>query len=294
MTKYHFERSRQDLNIEFYKVYDANYLLTKAITLHLCVADPGTTTQVLIEKGVEGLQVGADDRFFDRLHADLHFTEFHQFEGMLALLLAAFQDLPHWVFMTDYSPGWVEDMAKELLAGNVARLTNEQCGTFDEFIRSVVYAGFEPGRGDVQDWDENIRNLRCFLEHVARRYLDGLAAYNAYKHGLRLFVGPFRMSASLDGQPRFDIARVPDTIAYLERKKVRKGEYELDQVVVEIRPEASFQFIVVMAHILSTVRATRLRAMGQESGGIHIFPRVTPQWIREQEGPSGFSLRMSV
>jgi hypothetical protein len=57
----------------------------------------------------------------------LYFAAVHEFEAFLALLLAVFQPMPHWLYLTKgYQPGEMPKKAEKLLAGDITGLTSTQ------------------------------------------------------------------------------------------------------------------------------------------------------------------------
>jgi hypothetical protein len=65
-----------------------------------------------------------DDKFFESLRAEIHFTEMHQFEGFFALLIAIFQEQLDWIYLTDYTTGEMKHAIELYIAGDINALTN--------------------------------------------------------------------------------------------------------------------------------------------------------------------------
>jgi hypothetical protein len=64
------------------------------------------------------------ERMRHALAAELLFTEFHQFESFIAMLVAPFQHLPHWIFLNTYSRGMIKENARQFIAGHFGTLSN--------------------------------------------------------------------------------------------------------------------------------------------------------------------------
>jgi hypothetical protein len=113
----------------------------------------------------------------------LYFAAIHEFEAFLALLLAVFQPLPHWLFLTrGYQPGDMPMKARHLEDDDIAALTNGLCIDGRTCVATAVYnqhqSQDEPAKSR---WDENLDNAFSLIKRMAHYYLEGQDAYNSYK-----------------------------------------------------------------------------------------------------------------
>src|SRR5215212_9716310 len=150
--KTYFLRDAKDLNLQFYNSYDEAFLYRKAETLMLLVDDVEEYKSALL---------GADSKDFDQkkfvetLNAEIHFTEFHQFEAFFAVLIAIFQDLPHWLYLTTYTSREIKEKVNAFLDRDLKIVSNGLVDNSNDFINSAVYAGFiSDNEGIVQKWQE--------------------------------------------------------------------------------------------------------------------------------------------
>jgi hypothetical protein len=95
-------RSYRDIDTQFYRGYDANFLYNKAIALRYATQHANKFKEDL-ESSME-LDTPIGQWYFSSLSTELHFTEMHQFETFFSLLVAVFQNYSHWVYL-GYSYG---------------------------------------------------------------------------------------------------------------------------------------------------------------------------------------------
>jgi hypothetical protein len=197
------------------------------------------------------------------VRSELYFTEMQQCEAFLAVLVAPFQELPDWVYLTAYRPGDMEEKAKQVLAGDVAALSGNRYDRGRNFLKYAVYAGFEPNDRELKDrWNENIDNIAAFIEFVARRYIEGIPAYNAYKHGLRVTAGSAWLSVRVQGSSEGSTFAVRNVITYLWQQRVEQ-DWVVRQATKEYSPDASFHTVMFMGQLLEVMRSTRLTRLEQ-------------------------------
>ena len=196
--KTYFLRDEKDLNLRFYQSYDEAFLYRKAETLMLLVDDVEKYKSALLGEDSKNFD---EKKFVETLNAEIHFTEFHQFEAFFAVLIAVFQDLPHWLYLTTYKSREIKEKINDFLERDLKRVSNGLVDNSDDFIKAAVYAGFtSDNEGIAQKWQENIDNIFWFITRLARKYING-TEYNAYKHGLRVLTGPTFIKFSPTGQP---------------------------------------------------------------------------------------------
>ena len=137
---YSYAANPNELNLQFYRRYDENFLFNKALALALVLEDQERfKLQAAEYQDIDLSHI--NDKFFESLRAEIHFTEMHQFEGFFALLIAAFQEQPDWIYLTDYDTREIKEAITLYIAGptNITRLTNNKVASEPEFITNAVY-----------------------------------------------------------------------------------------------------------------------------------------------------------
>lgn len=260
----------RELNNTFYSRYDPSLLFKRAITLYLITKERDKFTEVLPSfEFYESLKPFIDDQYFAALRAELHFLEAHQFEALFALMLAWFQDKPHWVYLTEYRTEEIKAAIEQFIAGDIARLTNGHVTSDTEFVAEAVYLGQIP-TGTSPEWETNLENHAWLLRRMAERYRDA-AEYNAYKHGLRVITGPAMWSlGDPEGDPAIPLLlhQSEDSITYLDVSDIGEGGLTLREITKQFNPEESFLYLQLMHSILDTMTRLRRASLGD-----------TPQYI---------------
>jgi hypothetical protein len=224
--EYAYAADPNKFNLRFYQRYDENFLYNKALTLAVVLANAERfKAQVAEYQDIDPNRV--DDKFFESLQAELHFTEMHQFEGFFALLIAVFQEQPDWIYLTDYTTREMKDAIKLFIAGrsHIKTLSNEKVETEREFISNAVYDSYMPqGEEQNDSWNANLDNIAWLIRHMAERYIAG-SEYNAYKHGLRVMTGQSSFGLRLENPPGTPVGPLrilsssKDSLSYLEVKE---------------------------------------------------------------------------
>ncbi|UCC75818.1 MAG: hypothetical protein JSW37_09885 [Anaerolineales bacterium] len=257
-------RDPDRLNREFYESYDEAFLFRKAHTL-LFIADHLDEFAEFITR-CNGDTAPIDERFAQGLCAEVYFTEFHQFEAFFALLLAVFQDEPHWVYLTDYPPGHIKKMAEAFLERDVRSATNGRMKRLDHFLNQSIYTGFASPDAEVaKNWQKNLDNITWMLDRLATKYCDGLEEYNSYKHGLRVFASPsyIRFTPTGSQQGGFGFTS-KNSVRFLVKEPPQEGMLTFKLVSEPFSPEESLHHLLFMADVLETVKSTRLAAIRRE------------------------------
>jgi len=268
-------RNPNQLNLRFYEGYDHKFLYRKAQTLmHIVTEHEHFKEQ--IRKGEERSEDSIynylhsqdiDEKYFESLRAEVYFTEMHQFESLFALAIAAFQVLPHWLYLTIYKPGAIRTAANLFLDGKIAELTHNQVSTKSEFVASAIYTGFtfeEDSR-----WETNLDNIVWLLDRMAKKYVEATeyraGEYNAYKHGLRVLTGPTSLQVATSPQgPYFVIGASDNSLSFLKREDLGEGGMTILEVTKHFNPEESFVHLHIMQLILEEIKNTRLAKMKNE------------------------------
>lgn len=258
-------RDPKGLNTRFYERYDELFLLRKAYTLLLIADRPEAFKQFV--KEAEDSEELVDNRYTEALRAEIHFSEFLQFEAFFALLIAGFQPLPHWLYLTTYSTWDLKAKITAFLNGDIANVTSGRIRSPKEFVDTAIYDSFRPDDPDkIAHWDLNIDNILWFVRRIARKFIDG-PEYNAYKHGLRIITGPTYFRLYPTGEPEKGFTHASDdSIRYLELEPIENNQTLVREAFKHFSPEESINHIFFMSSILETVRAVRLARLKSEPG----------------------------
>lgn len=266
-------RDPQGLNLRFYQRFDDSFLLNKAETLLFVAENYEKYKEFAVANG--GSEEGIDKKFAEALRAEVHFTEFHQFEGFFALLIAMFQELPHWVYLTTYETREIKDKVRAFIDRDIKTVTNGQLNTLDEFVDWSVYSGFisnEPEK--AAKWQTNLDNVIWLLKSMAEKYNEA-QEYNAYKHGLRVLTGHTFFRVHLSDNPTGGFGyESDDSLMFLEVEKLTEPQnYRVvHEVYKHFNPIESINHIAFMSAVLETVKATRLaRLKGETDTRLNVF-----------------------
>lgn len=256
-------------NLQFYERYDEHFLFNKVVTF-LYIIDEGEPAIKQIEERLTA-NGGASfsKRYLESIRAEIFFTALHQCETFFALLIALFQPLPHWLYLTIYETKEIKQAVEQIVTNNIGDVTGGSITNIQDFIKVAVYR--EAMAADPQlasRWDENIDNVAWLVKRIGEFFLKYDRAYNSYKHGLRVMTGPHQLSIGLqnpDGTirgPMQVIQASEDSVTYLQREPVRevdgKKEIPISEVTQAFNPfEASF-YLTKMSQMLETIKATRL------------------------------------
>jgi len=269
--------SDHDMNLRFYERYDENFLFNKVATF-LYIIDEGEPAIKQIEKHLmENGGGGFSERYLESIRAEIFFTALHQCETFFALLIAPFQPLPHWLYLTIYETKEIKQVVELILADKITEITGGGITTIQDFIKFAVYC--EVMASDLQmtkRWDENIDNVAWLVKRIGEFFFKYDRAYNSYKHGLRVMTGPHQLRIGLqkpDGAttgPMHVIQASEDSVTYLQKEPVREvdGEKEIpiSEVTKAFNPiEASF-YLAKMSQLLQTIKAVRLTSL--KGGGL--------------------------
>ncbi len=254
--------SGQELNIRFYRSLDENFLLNKVATLYF-VAQEFTTFKPFAES--RGFDFEQDEkRFLDAIRAEIHFAESHQAESLFALLLAIFQPLPHWVYLTRYETKEIRKAVEGFVQGDIGPLTRGKLDNVREFIELAVYAGIRSDDPEkVQKWEINLDNIVWILKRIGEKFLDAAAEYNSYKHGLRIHAGGSALSIYPNGRPEqaTPLIASPDSLTFLELKDRGGGGLTVHQTTKHFSVKESYAHLVITARVIKAIKSTRLGSL---------------------------------
>lgn len=254
----------QDLNRKFYEKYDDTFLFRKADTLLFITDNLQGFRNFVEEHGGDSTEI--DQRFVETLRAEVHFTEFHQFEAFFALLIAVYQELPHWLFLTTYSNREIKNKIKSFLEGDMKELTNGQMDTVNEFLQWSVYAKFISSEEQhSQNWQTNLDNIAWLLNRMSKKYLDG-SEYNAYKHGLRVMTGPSSLKIHANDNPEGGTVLFSsnDSLRFLEVERSKNSSQTVRETFKHFNPIESLNHLYFMGNLIETIKGVRLAKINKE------------------------------
>jgi hypothetical protein len=100
------------------------------------------------------------------------------------------------------------------------------------------------------------------------------AEYNAYKHGLRVMTGHFKLVVHPDNEPEKAtcLADAENSITFLELQDKGEGGLTVYQTTKTFNPIESINNLIVMKLILTTIKNTRFAKIQKKSGvELHTF-----------------------
>jgi hypothetical protein len=266
-----FRQPPSRVELAFYEGYDPDFLAKKASALFAAYQNPKAFADFASLTGWP-LDPG-DSSFFGALATELHCATFHQYEGMLALLLAEYQDRPDWVYLSSYGTKEIKDAAKAIVDERFEAVTNGANHTAEEFVATAVYATWKPT--DVADtyesWRQSVRDVGWFIVHCAEMYIKGVE-YNAYKHGLRVVSGSAALAArsTAEASGFKTILAMRHSLSYLDLDDTPEG-YVAEEVTLELSPEYSYEHIRIAAGVLSTIRDMRIARLKGRAASLNLF-----------------------
>src|SRR5450755_4086496 len=286
----------QEMNLRFYERYDENFLFNKVATF-LYIIDEGEPAFKQIEKRLMENGGGSfSERYLESIRAEIFFTTLHQCETFFALLIAPFQPLPHWLYLTLYETKEIKQAVELILANKITTITGGGITTIQDFIKFAIYGNVTAADLEMaKRWDENIDNAAWLIKHIGEFFFKYDRAYNAYKHGLRVMTGPHQLRIALqkpDGittGPMHVIQASEDSVTYLQKEPVRevggKKEIPIGEITKSFNPfEASF-YMAKMSQMLETIKATRLAQLGygRSLESINIFLSLNRDEVQQLE-----------
>jgi len=257
------------LDHEFYSGYDERFLNRKVHVLGTLLESSDLLNQFVDTKNEPDEVV----RMRHALAAEVLFTEFHQFESFFAMLVAPFQQLPHWIFLNTYSPGEIKSKARQFIAGEFKELSNNPASNRDVFLQDAVYHGYASGESE-EEWKSTLENLWWIIYRMAEKYIAA-DEYNSYKHGLRMMSA--RSTLAMSGNPtdfsKAFVTHSHHSITHLKFDKTAQGTL----VSIETKafnPLESQAHVQIMADILANIKRIRLAALdGQERVEMTLFSK---------------------
>ncbi len=278
-TKKYILRNPGNLMKRFYDGFDHRFLYQQAQTLMFLVNERERFLTVVREAEETHREDAntylssqdVDDKYFEGLRAQVYFTEMHQFESFFALLLAYFQELPDWLYLTTYTTSEIKTAIQHYVDGNISKATNGAVNTVEDFVTHAVYAGFAPDEQNKEgEWRESVETIHWFIKRVGEGYLDAAPEYNGYKHGLRVLTGHNRLIMwpnDTNGNPQgqgFVMGDSEDAVYFLAVEDRGEGGETVSEVAKHFNPKESFEHMQIMQLILDELMRTRRARITKE------------------------------
>lgn len=196
--------------------------------------------------------------------------ELHQFESFFALLIAPYQPLPHWVYLTVYETRDIEAKVEALVGDDFATLTAGLIPDARSFVQSAIYSSFAPidprSEESQAQWNLTLDNAYWLIQLMAGRYLRGKDTYNGYKHGLRVISGPAPSTLTVRSEMEGasvggNTIAIRNSLIELQKERMDTRRWRFHYAVREFNPEANFFFLTVMHQMLLSMRDTRLAVL---------------------------------
>lgn len=259
----------REQNLRFYTGYDEHFLFNKVASFLYILDEGEPAVQQIEERLIAHGGAKLSERYLESIRAEVFFTALHQCETFFALLIAPFQPLPHWLYLTTYETKDIKQAVGLMVAGKINELTGGVITTMQDFIKIAIYSEVTPADPQLASrWDENIDNATWLVTRIGKFFFKYDRAYNSYKHGLRVMTGPYQVSIGLQNLhgvtagPMHVIQASEDSVTYLQKEPVREVDSEKEIPISEVTKafnpfEATF-YLAKMNQMLETIKATRL------------------------------------
>lgn len=252
----------KEINRKFYEKFDPEFIHVKADTFWFI--DQHRTDFISFVAKAGGEAADLDDNFFNTLHAEIHFSFFHQCETLFALIFAGFQKMPHWLYLTTYETREIKARIQEFIDNDFTNIGGESVTDDRSFLHWGVYTGAAPSEIPVgKTWNDALDNLAHFLRIIAKRYLAG-TEYNAYKHGIRILHGKQGLMIqflSHPGTPKITLES-DNALAYLELKDKGEKGRTVHQTIKFFSIKEDFGQLQMLAKLGTSIKNTRLEYFG--------------------------------
>lgn len=250
------------LNRMFYNQFDPEFIYTKADALWFIDQHRGQFLSFIT--GAGGTTEDLNAEYFGTLQAEIHFSFFHQCETFFALVFAAFQQIPHWLYLTTYETREVKANIQQYVDNDYSQIGGKAITDSRSFLHWGIYTGatiheLPPGK----TWGDALDNLDHFLRIVARRYLAG-TEYNAYKHGIRILRGKQSFKIHPPGQPDKPNTSLEsdNALTFLELKDKKEGAFTVHQTTMFFNVKEDFGHLELLAQLATSIKNTRLEHFG--------------------------------
>ena len=257
--------SEKELNIRFYEGLDYDFLYHKAHISYLCLENWNDFKGFEAEHEftyMEGDE--ADIKRKQALAAEIFFTSIHLTEALFVLLLARFQPIPDWLYLTTYRTNEIFDYAKSYLNGDTSKLPNvSETNNRDFLVKSFTVSS---AKSEEDFFESYINSCDEFLKRALQRYIEHGeygGPYGAYKHGARIHTGGMEIAVGLSSEEMATVISSEYGISWISSEEVtsndntvRKFKLLLNQQAIDYKE--SFEYILQMCNIIKTLKQARI------------------------------------
>jgi hypothetical protein len=271
-------RNAEQLNKDFYVRLDENFIYSKAMTLSVILENH---EKFLAENQASFSDI-SEKKYKETLAAEIHFSELLQFEAFFALLLAPYQQLPHWLYLTAYKTNELKDAMIDFRDGNFSKITSGVADTAEDFFNISIYSGFVKST-DEKPWSKNIENIHDVVHRMADKYIDA-KEFNAYKHGLRVYTGETALKIVDNNKPNDPGVswRSRDSLVFLETERREDGDMQVYRAIKHFNPDESINHLYIMKLMISCVKNTRTaRLEKRDETQIEVFQDINMEELRK-------------
>lgn len=239
----------------FYETYDSQFLTRKANLLFRLYQEASSSPQ----QSNDDASKNERDEYRTLLATELHCTTFHQTEALIALLLAEYQDIPDWVYLTTYRSTEPKEAANAIIDGYIP-IPGTSATNLRQLVKQSVYANWDLGKTKVAAaWEESVDSIMALLQIVSEQFVNG-HEYNSYKHGLRVLLGTAGLAVGPNPAKLEDmhtVACLHHAMTFLQIEK-HGTDYGAQLTTKEMKPEYSAEAIGCMGALLEAIRMYRL------------------------------------
>ncbi len=130
----------RDQNLRFYTGYDEHFLFNKVASFLYILDEGEPAVRQIEERLIAHGGAKLSERYLESIRAEVFFTALHQCETFFALLVAPFQPLPHWLYLTTYETKEIKQAVELIMVGKINELTCGIIATMQDFIKVAVYS----------------------------------------------------------------------------------------------------------------------------------------------------------
>ncbi|KKL48560.1 hypothetical protein LCGC14_2324290 [marine sediment metagenome] len=239
--------------LEFYKSYPVNHWCEKLALLKNYIDNYDSVKETL-QKGLMDVD---DEKYIKMLKAEIHFTYFQMIEALFELIFAVEKrdDKNLWYYLSFSS--WKKNYKRiETIAkGNTSFLHNLiDIGNNQkiQFIIYVFYFSLNPHITE-SEMKKNLEVIENAIRYFARDFNDR-EEYNAYKHTLRFFQSPVKLTFyNEETRVAFYQSRAENTFTILEKDEKK----QLISVTKAFNPDRDFDMGMICYQLILNIIITR-------------------------------------
>lgn len=268
-------KDKEYMKKAFYKLYYPEYWLYKMRLLKNC-HDHFDEVEKVLKADFDNFK---KENYKRMLRAEIHFLYFQMVEALFEIIFAIsiYDNREIWPRIT-FSK-WKNNYKKieELAEGRLkypdfnAKRKTKIRGKDEEItlLRWIFYSIYPTDMNQSQR-DKNLENIKKLLKVFAKDFSDR-AEYNAYKHSLRFFITPFKLTVGVKGATnRYTIGESDDAITYLEKYESKDKNETINLVKETTKPfdfERDYRCCLVIYKLIENIIITRKYSFIEELHG---------------------------